>query len=70
MKKILKKWMIFVEYFGNFQMALFMSLIYFIFIPFYYIKIHFDDPLISKSPKKSNWKKVETNFVDNLEEQG
>jgi hypothetical protein len=71
MKKILKKWMIFVEHFGNFQMGLLMSIIYFSLVPFYYIKIYFDDPLKSKTPVNSNWNEVEkNNFIDNFEEQG
>tara|TARA_B100000674_G_scaffold157935_1_gene126091 strand:+ start:20 stop:235 length:216 start_codon:yes stop_codon:yes gene_type:complete len=71
MKKILKKWMVFVEYFGNFQMGLFMTLIYFSLVPIYFIKLYFDDPLRLKKPNITNWKEIEKDiFLDSFEEQG
>tara|TARA_B100000579_G_scaffold323881_1_gene273652 strand:+ start:6177 stop:6392 length:216 start_codon:yes stop_codon:yes gene_type:complete len=71
MKKLLKKWMVFVEHFGNFQMGLLMTIIYFSLVPFYFIKLYFDDPLRLKKPKNTNWQeRKEENFVDNFEEQG
>tara|TARA_Y100000590_G_C15728543_1_gene1016168 strand:- start:3444 stop:3662 length:219 start_codon:yes stop_codon:yes gene_type:complete len=72
MKKFLRKWMIFVKHFGNFQMNLLMTLIYFTLIPFYFIKLYFfEDPLKLKKPENSNWiSKSEKNIVDNIGEQG
>jgi|TARA_B110000438_G_scaffold297682_1_gene344485 hypothetical protein len=72
MKKFLKKWMFFVEHFGNFQMGLLMTFIYFSLIPIYFVKVYFfNDPLKKRKPTNSNWieKKVD-NLIDNLKEQG
>ncbi len=72
MKKIFKKWMIFVELFGNFQMGLLMTVIYFTLVPFYFFKVYFSDPLKNKKPVKSNWvhRDGKKGFVDSFEEQG
>ena len=47
-----------------------MTIIYFSLVPFYFIKLYFDDPLRLKKPNNTNWQERKENFVDNFEEQG
>ena len=67
MKLFWKKWLLFAEKFGNFQMTILMMVIYIFLIPFYFIKLRFvDDSLRFRKPKSTNW--INRKKIKNIKE--
>ena len=64
LSKIYKYWMMFLKFFGNFQMFILLTLIYIIFISLLWLPIKiYSDPLNLKSNKK-NWLKIKNQNYD------
>ena len=64
LSKIYKYWMMFLKFFGNFQMFILLTLIYIIFISLLWLPIKiFSDPLNLKS-SKNNWSKIKDQNYD------